>query len=267
MRSWGDEMGFMTRRIATDSLQMPYRDYEPEIKRVIIKAIATAWRRALDAEGRGLLTMGEDETTTLLHLYLNEMLDVGSEGFSASVFERVSRHSPESDYTGSHLMKQPDMAFRLREIRPGTTTSQFRAFFVECKLVDSRSQMRLYDIKGIAKFEKGDYAWAMRSALMLGYSRRGLTIKGSLVPYLKKNRQLAAQPDSQLDASSELDIYRSQDDRRWSYPGSARNPGQILLHHHWLMYRGSQGLPAPRALQGRISSEMRRRLEAAAESG
>ncbi len=151
----------------------------------------------------------------------------------------VARGKETVSYDGAHLEKQPDLSIHLTDRSPSFP------LVVECKLIDAPSEKRikLYCDKGLARFVRGEYAWATREAFMLAYVRDGSTIWSCLKPFLAKARTL--QPDIYLtDALPEamgesgMPLARSSHNRKFRYIGQSHSsPGAIAIWHLWIAGR------------------------------
>jgi len=237
----GSTPGFLTRRL--ERLELPFRDFSPAQKRAVLGALEVAWQRLVDEEPELISRAGETGITARLQTILNDLREgqgTEVEGFSGSFFETVTREGAEFSYDGSSLEKQPDLTIRPMPLQPGLRGMQFRAFFIECKIVSRRRHpIRLYCQEGISRFVAGDYAWAMPSAVMLAYTRDGLTIENDLSPYLEKQQQAQndplatrARPTARPELSRNVPVHTSLHHRDWRYDED-RRPGPIEILHLW----------------------------------
>lgn len=234
--------GFFTRRVAR--LDLPLPDLPPGIKSLILNALRTAWARLLEEEPGLTTDSDETEITFCLQEILNELRNEptkGVAGFSASLFETVTREGAEVNFSGDSVQKQPDLMIRLRQLHPGAPGSSRWAAVFECKIVDRSHPVRLYCREGVSRFVEGDYAWAMPSAMMVAYARDSETVEGSLTPYLAKHQESGSDPFAtrnlptrRLELSgAEPWVYASSHDRRWKHTNGAL-PGPIEILHLWL---------------------------------
>jgi hypothetical protein len=114
---------------------------------------------------------------------------------------------------------------------------------VECKILDKPSgkKIEMYCNDGLARFVRGEYAWASLEAFMLAYVRDGSTILSSLSPLLAQSQAL--KPDvfqtdvlPDLIKHTSMHLARSSHNRTFRYVSqtSQNNPGVIAIWHLWL---------------------------------
>lgn len=234
--------GFFTRREARFARPLP--DLPQGVKLVILSALRTAWASLQRDEPD--LTTGADETriTFCLQEILNELRthpETEVEGFSASLFETVTREGAEVNFNGSSVQKQPDLVIRMRNLHPGIQDSLRWAAVLECKIVSRSHPVSRYCKEGISRFVEGDYAWAMPSAMMVAYARDSETVPKSLMPHLAKHQESSDDPYCTCDlpmpwaelSGSEPVVYASSHERRWKHMNGAL-PGPIEILHLWL---------------------------------
>ena len=173
--------------------KVPYLDFAPDDKEAIEEALRIAWERLpreASHEGKSLWLLSEVEITELLQRLLNALLDETPSPvrkFSSGRFETVVRGGELRDYAGMSLEKRPDLVFRYcGRKHPGIHRRQYHGLFVECKIIDETHPERLYGQDGIVRFVRGEYAWAMPSAMMIAYVRNGATVPRCLAPHLAK---------------------------------------------------------------------------------
>ena len=71
--------------------------------------------------------------------------------------------------------------------------SEFEGLFIEAKPVDAtHAAGGKYCDDGLIRFIRGDYAWAMQDAMMLGYARDGRTIAKHLMPAMSAEPRIAS---------------------------------------------------------------------------
>lgn len=214
----------------------------PALLAVVENALSRAWRVLLEdvAAGRfSICDTVEDEITEQLQQILGELHTAEPEVVSGYATFSMGRESKLRSHDGKHLDRQPDLTFYpLRGVIP-TTNSSFAGIFVECKPIDSRHPIQsVYCKEGLIRFIRGDYAWAVDHALMVGYVRNRCHLPGGLTPcidddqagkkYRFEGNLIALTPTSSGDA-----VYQSTHGRTFSL--SASQPtGPINLHHLWL---------------------------------
>jgi len=213
------------------------------VRRMIEDAIRLAWHR-LRTENPSrrinLSTAGEVKCTARLVKLLNKLRDAPDEslkGFSSSMFQVVARGGEVESFDGKHLEKRPDMVFRLIQPRPGIASSEYDGLFVECKVVDVTHSLSAYCKHGLRRFVSGEYAWAMREALMVAYVRGGWTVNKGLAKHLKKHESTyaitAALAPRVGEGAAKPQVLVSAHARTWTYP-SGSLPGVIEVAHLWL---------------------------------
>ncbi|HET8798150.1 MAG TPA: hypothetical protein VFO89_10710, partial [Thermoanaerobaculia bacterium] len=171
--------------------RLPYPMMPPGAQRVVRAALRHVWA-GLDARAEQRLSSAtEPEITTILQSALNQLLDDESEpvpGFSSSYFETVERGAEMVSYDGKHIEKRPDLRFRLQGRIPAVHDRTHYGLFAECKLLDTLPSLSLYASKGILRFVKGEYAWAMPHGMMVGYLRAGELTRADLVHFLNRRK-------------------------------------------------------------------------------
>ncbi len=156
---------------------------------VVENALSWAWRALLSdvADGKfSLCSAKEDEITEQIQVILGELHAAEPspvDGFSQLC---LGRDGKVRRYDGRRLDLQPDLTFYpLRGSIP-TTNTVFAGIFVECKPVDSNHPVSsAYCKEGLARFIRGDYAWAVDRALMVGYVRNRCGLPSGLLTCTK----------------------------------------------------------------------------------
>jgi hypothetical protein len=196
---------------------------------VIADCIAQEWN-ALVSRYPGQFPSTEVQTTSLLCSRLQNLANP----LWTDLVSCVGR-SEVISYDGSHLEKSPDLSICLTRPR-----SPFN-LEVECKLIDypARKTVGLYAKDGLARFLRGEYAWARREAFMLAYVRDGSAIDVRLTPFLAKHKNRATDRYSTEQLPSPVgtrtDLARSTHARSFSYPlQTPSSPGPIVIWHLWL---------------------------------
>jgi hypothetical protein len=185
-----------------------------------------------------LLSGGETEINALIESRLNTLLD--EDKLWSQLVRCVARGKETVSYDGSHLEKQPDLSIYLTYRTPSFP------LVVECKLIDAPSgkKIELYCSQGLARFLRGEYAWAVREAFMLGYVRDGSTIFSCLKPFLAQSK--ASKPDTyktealptSMPGHGSAELARSRHKRAFRYIGNPQNePGTIAVWHLWTSFR------------------------------
>jgi len=211
---------------------------------VIENALCAAWNllRTKPRADFKLLTASEDAITLELHEALfDRVFDKGIVGgFNRQVFSTVAREPKIRSYNYKHPDKMPDLLVSLVG-RPAGILNTQDGIFIECKPVDTQHAVGgHYCKKGLVRFIRGEYAWAMRSGMMVGYARSGYTIVPKLRDALKSpprgiSRAVLSRPcrRSKANAISEA-VYSSEHARRFKYQETGRPAPPITIRHLWL---------------------------------
>lgn len=220
----------------------PYPDIPGHDREVIENAITVAWSRL--RERHNLRELGEVQLNDLMRMELNDLLDEDPSpvpAYTSERFETVERDSEFADHTGQLLGKKPDLRFRhAGRKHPGVLRREQHALFVECKIVDSTDgvhDMKFYAGKGLIKFVRGDYAWAMPSAMMIGYVRDGSSsVPVELTEHLRDCKSRRAYRVRELPTKCTVgQAYESRHRRRFKVENFS--PGDIAIIHVWLPMR------------------------------
>src|SRR5207245_2283146 len=153
----------------------------PRMLRAIEGGIIEAWRliKSSPPKGFNLARAKEDDVTTALYETMTNRVLYPSllPNFTYDIF-RVSREPKVKSFDGRNLEKMPDLFFHLVDDRRVSFPDQ-DGVFAECKPIDRKHAVGgHYCDKGLARFVAGEYAWAMREALMIGYAVAGYALPG-----------------------------------------------------------------------------------------
>lgn len=211
------------------------------IRQVLLRAFEMLMERGFD-----LAKEKEDRITTALrNIIENELRQSGAvSGFDRRRYDTVVRHAQTENFDSTKLAKAPDLWFKLRhddkEPRPVLSTQD--ALFVECKPVDGdHAAGSAYCDDGLIRFIRGDYAWAMPEAMMVGYSRAGRTISGHLVPAMSEPSRLATLKTEALPTAVTQPVpseraealYQSRHQRGFPWPEDKGPATEITIYHSW----------------------------------
>lgn len=218
----------------------PYPEpFQPVQRAVIEEAILQGLDSILNDGEVDVSTVGEVDLTRRLISLLNRMLEADPpviEGFTKAQFQTVTRGSELESHDGAHIEMRPDMQFRPTRPLPALAHPEQCALFVECKVVDRDHTMALYGGAGISRFVRGDYAWAVPSAMMLGYARHAYRLPKHLKDYLDRNGatvRLVGELRRRPAAAGAPPIYVTVHDR--DVPSLPKGPARhITLHHVWV---------------------------------
>lgn len=220
--------GVMTQGPAS---QLPYPFPFSEAERLTIEdAIRIGVTRVIASQALDCRTADEKDFTEALVSELNRMMNVEDvPGFSASWLETVPRGGELRSFDGRHVEKRPDMVFRRQGVLKNVAHREYCGLFVECKIVDASHTMYDYCFKGVSRFVKGEYAWAVNLAMMLGYSRDSYSLPDHLNRHIEK---LGHRYETRGLCSPE-EPYVTIHDRTWQHV-SGELPGEITLRHLWV---------------------------------
>jgi hypothetical protein len=225
-------------------VELPHPPISLSVFLVVEEALRVAWdlMRTQPRDGFDLLNANEDAVTQELYEVLFDVV-FGSdmvEGFDREVLTTITRESKVRNYDGAHLDKMPDLLVglvdRLNVFKPSQDW-----LFIECKPVDNTHSVGVhYCDKGIIRFVRGEYAWTMTSAMMIGYAKDGYTISAKLDDAL--NARAATIPTSEFPkpcvrskAGRFADVVCvSQHDRTFRYIETSKNAPSITVRHLWL---------------------------------
>lgn len=161
-------------------------------------------------------------------------------GFDFDTFETPVRGGEVCDYERKQLEKRPDLVFRKVGLAPGVGEKTLWGLFVECKIVDRSHSVANYCRHGVLRFVTGKYAWAVSSAMMLGYCRPGYSLPGTVNAHLRRRlpgvkttyQAVYDCVGDALVACSDSVSWKSEHQRNWCYPQGG-NPGPITVFHLW----------------------------------
>jgi hypothetical protein len=224
--------------------RLPHPEIGLPVLLIVESALCAAWGvlRTYPRAGFNLVTAHEDAVTLELHeALLDEVFKKGIvEGFDSGLFATVEREPKIRNYDYRHPDKMPDLLVRLVGRPPGVRNTQ-DGLFIECKPVDSNHAVSgHYCNKGLIRFVRGDYAWAMPIATMVGYAKDGYTISAKLLPALrgwppgvKTSSVPHPCPHSKASVTSEA-VQVTEHARSFQYPETNQSPPDITIRHLWL---------------------------------
>lgn len=226
--------------------ELPHPPIPLGVLLVVEQALRKAWELML-AKPRinfDLATAVEDEVTFEVHRRLkDEVLKHRLvPGFDREVLGDVVREPKLDSYNQASIDKMPDLVVLFAwSVRPTVLLPRQDAIFIECKPVDSTHPAgAAYCDKGVIRFVRGEYAWAMTSALMVGYSRPGYTIDPKLTEALKARPIViptksppAPCAQSRACAAAEA-VHITEHTRAFTYAENGKAAPPIVLRHLWL---------------------------------
>ncbi|MCH8043443.1 MAG: hypothetical protein IID44_06955 [Planctomycetes bacterium] len=209
---------------------------------IVEEAIRLAWVRIrqMDVAEFDLANAHEDTITQRLHeILFDEIYDSGRvEGFDDNLMETGTRETKYRNFNGTILDKMPDLHIGIRgrkNIRPSQD-----GVFIECKPVDQKHTAGAhYCTLGIARFVRGDYAWAMTNAMMVGYAAEKYTVEPKLLDALDKSEIIVTTSTPTACDSSQTILfsdqtYSSRHKRDFRYVETGKDAPDIVLRHLWL---------------------------------
>ncbi|MDP2834510.1 MAG: hypothetical protein Q8Q28_14675 [Pseudomonadota bacterium] len=211
----------------------------PALLAVVENALSEAWRALLDEVANGHFSIcgaHEDTITEKLQIILGELHAADPEvvpGYSE--FSIGSRDSKLRSHDGEHLDRQPDLTFYPLRGSIRTTNSLLAGIFVECKPIDSDHPIpSAYCKEGLIRFIRGDYAWAVDHALMVGYVRNRCWLPEGLAACKAMQYRFLESPIALAPTTSGDAVYQSRHERTFTFSSPLEPAGPITLHHLWL---------------------------------
>ena len=223
--------------------KLPHPPINLRVCLIIEMALRKAWElmREKPRNGFDLNSALEDPITQeLQERLLNEVRkDCLVEGFDRQLFPAIPRAPKHPNYEGKYIDRMPDLAIALVD-RKNIGLPSEDELFIECKPVDKTHPVgQKYCHDGLIRFVRGDYAWAMVDAMMIGYVREGYNINPKLVKALQKSKTIITlQPPTPCiksfpTAYSEV-THITRHDRSFPYPESGEQAPPITIRHLWL---------------------------------
>lgn len=227
-----------------EEAELPHKPIPLAMFLIVEEALRVSWQRLKDRPTPriDLRTAEEDAVThDLYEVIFDEVFNKGLvDGFDEERFTVSTREAKVRNYDGSNPDKMPDLLVGLK----GRSEVYRRTqdwLFIECKPVDATHTVGVhYGAKGISRFIRGDYAWAMTSALMVGYASSGYAIDPKLIETLgdrAKEFEVQEMPKccslSLSTAISEA-VYLTRHKRTFNYQENGNAAPSIQLRHLWL---------------------------------
>lgn len=238
------KLGLLSRQAgATDHL--PFRPLSPQHIRVVLDAFRMAWSEFIaEHTVHGVREVEEawevpisDAMLRILGTIHNTsppLIPVFTEEFQTPVSDGTLRNFDNTASTRADFCFQP----RINPY-PGTNPAYY-GLFVEAKPIFD-GKLTNYMGKGLVKFLRGEYAWAMTQGIMVAYVRpTNNDLPDALVNYFDRhgNYQKYALKDVPKFWSADRSASRpciSVHGREWHYPNSeGKLPGDIEITHLWL---------------------------------
>jgi hypothetical protein len=227
-----------------EELELPHKPIPLAIYLIVEEALRASWNKLQinPPAGFNIDTAEEDVVThellKVLHGQIFESEEV--EGFTHDYFVPPVREAKVENFDETRRDLMPDLLIGMIGRSKGRVPWQ-DALFVECKPVGlERPAGSHYCDRGLIRFVRGDYAWAMTSALMVGYARRGYSIFPKLENALKmrsKDILTLSQPRpcfrSKPTLTSEVTFF-SEHGRTFNYVQTGKAAPLITIRHLWL---------------------------------
>ena len=157
-------------------------------------------------------------------------------GFDGELVRTITRPAVRN-YNGKHIDKQPDIMVELVDIPERVRETQY-GIFIECKPVDAQhSLVTHYCDEGILRFIRGDYAWAMTQAMMIGYAGSAGLPAERLAVALRTRRDNVfptGEPTTCVRSQAPTPVAISEHRRDFTYVENGKAAPPIILRHLWL---------------------------------
>ena len=211
---------------------------------VVEEALRVAWQRLKNRNPSRIDVATADEkniTHDLYEILHDEIYNKLVDGFDNEHFTDIVREPKLRNYNYIHLDKIPDLLIRMKD-RERVDFSSQDALFIECKPVDAGHTVGAhYGSKGIMRFVRGDYAWAMQEALMVAYNHSDYPLVPKLTETMSQRasdfkviEQPAACPKS-LKTDCSPPVHHTQHERTFEYVETNQPAPPIRLRHLWLL--------------------------------
>lgn len=227
-----------------DEVELPHKPLPLAVFLVVEEALRVSWQRlkANPCPRHDIQSADEDPVThELYEMMYDEVFDKGIvDGFDRDHFTVITREAKVRNYDGTNLDKMPDLLVGIVGRNDVYRNTQ-DWLFIECKPVDKDHTVGVhYGAKGIARFIRGEYAWAMTSALMVGYCSAGYTIAPKLIEALTNRKEEFKVKRTPVPCrhsptvSYAEKVHITQHERTFCYQQSSQVAPPIELRHLWL---------------------------------
>ena len=163
-------------------------------------------------------------------------------GFDRSIFSSINREPKVRNFDRSHPDKMPDLLIEFIDCPADGIPSQ-HGLFIECKPVDAAHSVGSeYCDKGLIRFIRGDYAWAMQNSMMLGYAAPTHSIADKFPKALNSKKRkyplnVLTKPTpslhSQTDSIAQV-VVTTTHQRDFRYVETSNKAEAISIRHLWL---------------------------------
>lgn len=236
-------------KVAADAQELPHKPLSLRACIIVEQAIVRAWQWMIEnpQPSFDLNTAEENGVTHQLHeslfdvVFKSELVD----GFNKEVFTVGTRGAELRSFDGSKRDLKPDLLVGFIN-RPSVAYPTQDWLFIECKPVDGDHTVGAhYCDKGLIRFVRGDYAWAMQSAMMVGYAREGYSLIPKLSEALASHRKEpiptsfgpTSCPSTRATEFAEQ-VAISKHRRTFNYIEHDVPAGIIVIRHLWLRRGG-----------------------------
>ncbi|MFQ3243254.1 MAG: hypothetical protein ACI9JZ_002965 [Lentimonas sp.] len=227
-------------------MNLPHPKISRRVLLVVESSIRKAWELVTTQPRAGFdyRTATEDPLTLELFERLKDhVFNKGLiKGFDRSIFSSINREPKVRNFDRTHPDKMPDLLIEFIDCPADGIQSQ-HGLFIECKPVDAAHGVGSeYCDKGLIRFIRGDYAWAMQNAMMLGYAAPTHSIDNKLPTALNSKKRKHPLnilvkpiicPHSTADATAQ-EVVTTSHQRNFQYVEIAKAAGPISIRHLWL---------------------------------
>lgn len=232
---------------SAEGIELPHKPISVQACLVVEQAIIRAWQWMVEnpRSDFDLATALENGVTHRLHetlfdvVFRRELVD----GFNKEIFTVGTRGAELRNFDGTKRDLKPDLLVGFVH-RPSVAFPTQDWLFIECKPVDADHPVGSdYCDKGLMRFVRGDYAWAMETALMVGYVREGYALIPELTAvFATKRKAIPTSSGPQTCARTPATVFAesvaiSTHPRTFSYVENKQPAGTIAIRHLWLKRR------------------------------
>lgn len=229
----------------SEGIRLPHPRLSLRVHLLVESAVCAAWELMTNhgRAGFDLATATEDVVTHELYERLyDEVFDKGVvAGFDREVFAAMRREPKVRNFNGSHPDKMPDLLVEFID-RPAEAMNSQHGLFIECKPVDRKHPAgSAYCDEGLIRFVRGDYAWTMQSAMMIGYASKGYSLMPKLSEAVTAKRKepiptsFGPEPCRRTKATTFAEqVAVSKHLRTFNYVENNLPAGIIVIRHLWL---------------------------------
>jgi hypothetical protein len=227
-------VGFFTHGI---KYSLPHPRIPQRTILLLCMVIKRAWELLKEKPpGNFFLHSADEDTITqvLVEIIENRLRKNGDvTGFNCILFGKVSREPKITNVDKRHPDKMPDIFFDLKRDRLPILSDQ-DGLFVECKPVDREHPvLSCYCLKGLVRFVIGDYAWAMRDAMMVAYVKGDYSFKDLECAIEKDKKNVVLRTTDHYELNKHA-IYSSNHSRGFEWPERHGHACPISVAHLWL---------------------------------